>query len=323
MPKISVIIPIYNGEKCISDCIAKLSKQTLQDIEIICVDDGSTDKTAEIIDKLSAQHKNILSFHKENGGAGSARNVGLDNATGEYVIFLDSDDEYTDIQVLERLYTLAKANKAEICGSICGLIDRKPRLYKNTYMQGFVEYKDFQYDTGFQNFLFNRTLIEQEHIRFPEYRVYEDPVFMARAFSAAERFYAIIDPIYVYSGVHQDNLDVNKTIHLLKGIRDNLLLSSHYQYERLHFDLYKKLDTLASCYFEINLSSENYELFKALIDTYSAIDKDLLNNTDTSIEEVDISGLRTVWNMAIKYNKLRRLVPFKIEKIRRVLWKHN
>ena len=95
MPKVSVIVPVYNVEKYITRCLTSLINQTLDDLEIILVNDGSQDNSEQIIRQFKKEHSNIIYVTKENGGLSSARNFGLIYATGEYVAFLDSDD-YVD-----------------------------------------------------------------------------------------------------------------------------------------------------------------------------------------------------------------------------------
>ena len=103
MPKVSVIVPVYNVEKYIKKCLDSLISQTLKDIEIIIVNDGSTDKSQEIINEYVKEYPNLLqSYVKENGGLSDARNFGLEKANGNYICFVDSDD-YLDINLLEQL----------------------------------------------------------------------------------------------------------------------------------------------------------------------------------------------------------------------------
>ncbi|MEE1085701.1 MAG: glycosyltransferase [Schaedlerella sp.] len=104
-PKVSVIIPIYNVENFLNRCIDSVLKQSLSDLEIILVDDGSPDNSPKICDEYAAIDARIKVVHKKNGGLASARNAGLDIATGEYVFFLDSDD-WLELDGLEHLYTL-------------------------------------------------------------------------------------------------------------------------------------------------------------------------------------------------------------------------
>lgn len=125
MPKISVIVPIYNVERYLERCIESILNQTLQDLELILVNDGSSDKSGEICEKYR-DIDNITVIHKENGGVSSARNLGINIAKGEFLTFIDPDD-YIDNDALELLYDLAKNNNAEIaCYSM--------KTYKNNML---------------------------------------------------------------------------------------------------------------------------------------------------------------------------------------------
>ena len=106
--KVSVIVPVYNVEKFIDKCLNSLVKQSLKEIEIIVVNDGSPDNSQKIIDKYVKKYpEKVQSFIKENGGQGSARNIGIVKAKGEYISFVDSDD-WLDLDALEKMYSLAK-----------------------------------------------------------------------------------------------------------------------------------------------------------------------------------------------------------------------
>lgn len=111
MPKVSVIIPIWNAEKYLPECLDKICRQTLSDIEIICVDDGSNDRTGEILARAKAMDSRIKVLWQENAGAGAARNAGMDVATGEYICFFDPDD-WCDLDTLEVYY-----NKCVLCNA--------------------------------------------------------------------------------------------------------------------------------------------------------------------------------------------------------------
>ena len=114
MPKISIIVPVYNVEKYIDKCLKSLVHQTLQDIEIIIVNDGTQDKSEEIIEKYVRGNQNKIKYYeKSNGGLSSARNYGLEYATGEYIAFLDSDD-YVESNMYEEMYNLAKKENADM-----------------------------------------------------------------------------------------------------------------------------------------------------------------------------------------------------------------
>lgn len=97
MVKVSVIIPVYNAEKYLNQCISSIANQTMQDIEIIAINDGSTDNSLNVLDELSQRYKGKLKVYtKENSGAGSARNIGIENASGEFIKFVDA--KYPDWQ---------------------------------------------------------------------------------------------------------------------------------------------------------------------------------------------------------------------------------
>ncbi|MDE5717951.1 MAG: glycosyltransferase, partial [Lachnospiraceae bacterium] len=100
--KVSVIVPVYNSINCLERCVRSLCAQTYENLEILLIDDGSTDGTDQLCERLAAEDARIIVCHKENGGASSARNVGLSMASGDYIGFVDSDD-YIDSYVYEEL----------------------------------------------------------------------------------------------------------------------------------------------------------------------------------------------------------------------------
>ena len=116
MAKVSVIIPIYNVEKYLQECLDSVIDQTLKDIEIILVDDGSPDNCPRICDEYAQKDARIKVIHKENGGYGSAVNRGLEEATGEYIGIVEPDD-YIDSDMYEDLYNIAQTNNADIVKS--------------------------------------------------------------------------------------------------------------------------------------------------------------------------------------------------------------
>ena len=117
--KISVIVPVYNVEKYLEKCLNSLVNQTLQEIEILVINDGSTDDSQKIIEVFQSKFpQKIKTFAKENGGLSDARNFGIDRATGEFLAFVDSDD-YVSVTMMEEMYGLAKKHEAEIV--ICNL----------------------------------------------------------------------------------------------------------------------------------------------------------------------------------------------------------
>ena len=141
MFKISIIVPVYNTEKYLDRCIQSILSQTYTDFELLLINDGSTDSSGAICDKYAEQDSRVRVFYKENGGVSSARNVGLNNAEGEYIIFVDSDD-YMKPQMCEILYNTLIREQADIV--ICGTEETgggfwKPRNNENYNRESFFE----------------------------------------------------------------------------------------------------------------------------------------------------------------------------------------
>ena len=112
-PAVSVIVPIYNVEKYLAECVDSILGQTFQDMEIILVDDGSLDSSGQMADDYAARDKRVKVIHKENGGLSSARNAGMKIARGEYIYFCDSDD-YISLDAIEILYETATKNDLDM-----------------------------------------------------------------------------------------------------------------------------------------------------------------------------------------------------------------
>jgi len=155
LPLISIIVPIYNIAEYASECIQSLINQTYKNIEIILVDDGSTDHSPVICDEFAEQDERIKVIHKRNGGLSDARNAGLDVATGEYIGFVDGDD-WVDEDMYETLYHLIYEHQADIsiCTHYTELPNRTKVKYKSKKSKIFRSQKPIA------------TLIEDKIIRF-------------------------------------------------------------------------------------------------------------------------------------------------------------
>lgn len=112
-PKVSIVVPVYNVEKYLDRCMQSLLNQTLKDIEIILVDDGSPDNCPQLCDDYASKDSRIKVIHKQNAGLGMARNTGINNAIGDYIMFLDSDDTYVT-DACQRLYDAANNHDADV-----------------------------------------------------------------------------------------------------------------------------------------------------------------------------------------------------------------
>lgn len=201
MVKISVIIPVYNREKYIGECLNSVLSQTLKEIEVICIDDGSTDGTYDILLDYSRKYNNVSVLHQDNKGSGPARNKGIECARGQYVCFMDSDDYYAQDCALEHLYRNAEENHAAVCRgnflSVCenGELKKAKPWFREKEMLSFKEDGEFSH---YQCHIFSLKLIQENHIRFPAYRRFQDPPFFLKVMSCAQNFLVIDEPIYVY-----------------------------------------------------------------------------------------------------------------------------
>ena len=119
IPEISVIVPVYNVEQYLAECISSILSQTFTDFELLLVDDGSPDRCGEICDEYAGKDKRVRVFHQENAGLSCARNKGLEHASGTYIAFVDSDD-YVTSTYLQELYASLPADKSQRGTVICG-----------------------------------------------------------------------------------------------------------------------------------------------------------------------------------------------------------
>lgn len=130
MNKISVIVPVYNTEKYLEKCLDSLVNQTLKEIEIVVIDDGSSDNSHSIIEDYASKFKQIKGFQKLNGGLSDARNFGIEMAQGEFIAFVDSDD-YVDENMFEKMYNLAQTHQAEIVMCDLEKVDENGKSFRD------------------------------------------------------------------------------------------------------------------------------------------------------------------------------------------------
>ena len=247
---VSVIIPVYNAEPYLEQCLQSVMKQTLRNIEIICIDDGSEDGSVQIIQRLQREDRRILLLRQENKGAGAARNAGMARAGGEFVAFIDADDWYPEAGVLELLYRKAKKNDVFICGgSFCsfknGQIVTEYSEINRPYVfaeEGLIRYEDYQFEFGYQRFIFNRAFLRKKGLIFPDYRRFQDPPFFVRAMIEASCFYAVPDIVYTYRENYKKIAwTPQKAMDLLSGVTDLLSISDRCNLDDLHYRTYRRL----------------------------------------------------------------------------------
>lgn len=177
MPKVSIIVPVYNVEKYIEKCLNSLVKQTMEDIEIIIVNDGSKDKSINVINKFIKQYPEKIKYlEKKNGGLSDARNYGLPYAKGEYIAFLDSDD-YVEEDMYEKMYELAKKENSDMVE--CNFIWEYPNKQKEDVGQIYTNKKQMleMVRVVAWNKLIRTNIVIENKITFPKGYRYEDVEF--------------------------------------------------------------------------------------------------------------------------------------------------
>lgn len=210
--KVSVIIPVYNVENYIEECVESVINQTLKEIEIIIVNDGTKDNSIKKIEKYLSNPRVIL-INKENGGVSSARNTGLKIARGEYISFIDSDD-FIEPTMLEKLYN--EGEGMDIVFSNFARIDEfgNIEIEKNNFEN--LEIKEGSYFYNIElgyiwNKIYNHKFLKEYNIKFKENMLMEDLLFSLKVFSIAKKV-KYLDKVYYYYRVGINESAVNTLI---------------------------------------------------------------------------------------------------------------
>ncbi|NQX90102.1 MAG: glycosyltransferase family 2 protein [Halioglobus sp.] len=202
---VSVIVPAYNAESYISSCIKSVLSQSMQNIELVCIDDCSNDRTSDIIKREASKDSRIKAFFLErNSGAPFARNTGIDKCSGEYLLFLDADDRLAP-NSLQILYLHAKELN---CDAIKGCMLVTDNSHSSTphHLNQKTEYLDttfqgcseIQHLYQYQSYLFKTSVIKKGSIRFNEkLKNFQDPVFLSHLLPACRRIDVLLTPIYI------------------------------------------------------------------------------------------------------------------------------
>ena len=223
-PMVSIIVPVYNAEKYLERCLDSLVSQTLREIEIICVNDGSTDKSMEILSSYAKKHPFLLILDQKNQGPGTARNTALENARGKYIIFCDADDTLEPETCLE-CTTLMENNKVDLIIFNFNAIDvdreetcsKKSLGREDDYisivrpeMEGILSQKEsvkISVHASVWGYFYRSDLINQYKIRFTKFKACEDSIFFHSYLMIIQSGYALNKTFYnyyVYSGSLSD-----------------------------------------------------------------------------------------------------------------------
>ena len=287
--KLSIVAAVYNLEKYLPRCLDSLVNQTLQDIEILCVDDGSTDSAPQIIEKYAKMYPDkIKTFHKKNGGEFTTRNYGLQRASGEYVTFVDTDD-YVEPNWAEKLYTAAKTNNADL--AVCGFerIDLETNKVVATNMTNFgntvkqIDPKDdfiLFINPAPWNKIYKREKIKD--LEFLPFRGFNDTMFLASCYTRMKKIAFVPDVLYHYylrydSQIHTVNeQDVNNLKKYLLEVKKLYIKSGKYDEMKYLLDTFAFLHLGTSVMYRASYDKK-INITQMLKDTIKYLDENFSN----------------------------------------------
>lgn len=290
MPKISVIMPVYNVANYVGNCLDSITSQTLYDIEIICVNDGSSDNSLEILNTYAQKDKRIIVINKKNEGSGIARNTGLKIATGEYIHFIDSDDWLDNDKVLAEIYKKASAEKLDILvfGGLSCYTEDNGKIHKSKggyslkslplkYQRGIYSYKDikkdiFKFPSTAWTKLYRREFLTQNNIVFQNLGVGQDQLPFFHSMITAQRIAVLNKCLYCYRKNRPNSaMTVKKKknfspIYVVEGIEELLIkLGRIEEYDSIFIDKYFAKATSWLGKFEPDLKPDYYKEYMRLL----------------------------------------------------------
>lgn len=272
--KISIIIPIYNAEKYLDECITSVCQQTYNNLEIILVDDGSKDKSLGICNRWALKDKRIKVIHKENKGVSAARNSGLEVTTGEFVTFLDADD-YLELSIIEKCVDYIQCNRDALYLYKFGYskIEREkivsgPELYCNgitqTELLAYAIYpnnRKYKLGNCFRcvwGTLFDASIVQNEKIRFPEeLYIGEDAIFLMQYFKFVQSARIISNTGYYYRMVETSAVHRYKNDLYEQSVRQQKLIMQIIKQCNLENDINIKQSNILFNWWIFNILSKN------------------------------------------------------------------
>ena len=319
--KISVIIPIYNVEKYIRECIESILNQTFRNIEVIAVNDGSNDNSIKIVEEYLSDRR-LKIINKENGGAPSARNIGMKTARGEYVYFIDSDD-FIEKDVLEILYKNSESEKMDIvCSCFSFYNDKTKKEKKAKFTFPFEEKINKGYyflyngeEINIWNRLYRKKFLEKYNFRFIENIIHDDQDFGFKTILLAENIKYVENYGYKYRVGREGSIMSSqkrekslKSVQILKKELKNFFSNiqlNEFQKIRVYFKL------LSLEFWEKELKNE--KIIAEEIEKFeNSLEKIYQNNSFNSIEKKIIK------------NDIRNLIKNKKINIwKKVYWKNG
>lgn len=302
---ISVIVPVYNVEKYLERCVKSIAAQTYKDLEILLIDDGSTDKSGKMCDDFQKTDSRIKAFHKQNGGLSDARNYGIEHSAGEFISFVDSDD-YIDEKMLETLHRLITENDADL--AVCSAMDvfegkevTQVKEIKEFNLNKVESYKYMLRGDGIPsacNKLYKRQTVG--NVRFPVGKLYEDGFFTPQILKRVEKTAVTSKPMYYYfrradsittKPFRKGDLDVieayDKCVKQVKELCPEALPYAEFRYRNAYFNVLDKMLMRDDC---------------KEIPEYKQVVKYLKKHTVQIVKDPGFGKMRKIAAVALKFS---------------------
>jgi glycosyltransferase involved in cell wall biosynthesis len=305
MPEVSIIIPIYNQENFISQCIESVRTQTFSDIEILCIDDGSEDATPVILEAFAQQDRRVKIYRQENLGAAAARNTGIQMATGTFIYFVDADD-FIEPQLVEQCLERIEETEADMIifgyrnfdnrtGVSCSVNQESRKSYSPRLVFTYKDNPDYLF-YAFENYVWNKffkaSFITEHDLRFEAINLTEDLMFTCPALIKAQKI-SYIDTELIFHRIGLDtNLMSHKDAYPEDFIQAFIALKSFLQEEGVYEDLITAYRYWALGGTQYNLISmrtpEGCEKFFSLLREWGFAEMDLLNIPPSYFQETPL-----------------------------------
>lgn len=325
MTDISIIVPIYNVEKYLRQCLDSLVNQTLKNIEIICINDGSSDNSEIVLNEYAEKDSRIKIINQKNTGAAAARNAGIYIAIGEYIGFCDPDD-YIDLDYYENLYIAAKCNNADIAKGLGKTVFLNGEISSLGSDLDSIQLNRANFNTAFTTAIYKREFLNQNKIDFPNKLVVgEDCVFLAKAVLMANKIELVKDKSYYFyirrdNSLDSDKLDERKIKSNIETTHQIIDFMNVVELDEVTYNIFSTflIKVLISILKRTDSISMQRLIIKSLIELWSKCkfkyEYAFMNpNAADALEKHDNVKL---FNMLIKKNKTYKLFGFPLLKIR-------
>ena len=273
-------MPVFNAEDYLEVACESISKQTFKDVELICVDDGSTDESLKKLYELKEKYSFIRIFTQQNQGSGKARNYGMDRAKGEYIAFLDADDIFVDNDALEKMYNFGVKHNADMVGGNLKRVSLEGKLEDNfNYEEGNYAYfskfdiikpQEYGIPWAFYKNIFKTEFLNRLNIRFPDLKRGQDPVLLAEVLVNVEEIPVVPVDLYGYNyaaggGANSKVDDHIKKYDFIKHYKDTFEILENAGFEEISNRYKEKL----ALHIRLNRNKQDLELQKIFWEIFS------------------------------------------------------